>query len=107
MLVVAIGGKLSAPKRYTAGNAVVSTCTQDRDSDKSGDSQTYVSELSLTAVMISATSFDFSQPFVFLPYPVWSFVEKGVLVSINFDQPYHLLSYFNKIFGNQIAINAP
>ncbi len=105
MLLAAAGGKLSTHNSPVTGEQASRQDTGHPE--KAGDNQTFVSELSLTAVTVSASSFDFSQPFILLPSPVWSFVEKGILISTNFDKPYHLLSYFNKIFGNQIAINAP
>lgn len=80
---------------------------QQAASDPADDSpvQTVVSELS--AIVTPATSFAFQHTSYLLPTPAWSLLAVSVVVIQPFHEPFFFLSYFKKVFGHYIAINAP
>lgn len=67
--------------------------------------QSVVSELSPMATG-SITTLDFQPHYVFLAPTSWAFVARSVR-RLEVAKPPFLLSYFQNLFGNYIATNAP
>ncbi|MBB5281882.1 hypothetical protein HNQ92_000003 [Rhabdobacter roseus] len=105
LLVVAVGGKswsVLPEKSRSVPATEKSTATPEKQSE-----QANVSALSLDAVVTPASSFDFSQQYYVLPPPSWRAIEVLTTVPACFHEFFHFFSYFRKVFGHHIAINAP
>lgn len=70
--------------------------------------QTTVRALSLDAVVISLFSFHLSQYILPAPQPAVGFSGRSVnYLPVRFWEPLFFFCYFHKVFGKQIAANAP
>ncbi|HEV7351141.1 hypothetical protein [Telluribacter sp.] len=105
LLLVAVGGKSWSVTQE--GKQKVATEQKATAADERQPDAARMSELSLDAVVIPASSFDFAQTFYLLPPPTWRFVEVASALPASFSEPFHFFSYFRKVFGHHIAINAP
>ncbi|GAB3177251.1 hypothetical protein [Telluribacter humicola] len=105
LLMVAVGGKSWSVSQE--GKHKVALEQKATAADESRSDAAKVSELSLDAVVIPAASFDFAQAIYLLPPPTWHFVEVATAIPASFSEPFYLFSYFRKVFGHHIAINAP
>jgi hypothetical protein len=109
ILTVAVGNKAwYAHIQETTKASLHQQAASKAASDPANDSpvQTVVSELS--AIVTPATSFAFQHTGYLLPTPTWSLLlAVSVVVIQPFHEPFFFLSYFRKVFGHYIAINAP
>jgi hypothetical protein len=72
---------------------------------QSQENQCFVSELSLE-VVVPSHAFEFGDEFIILPHPQIIYLEESAPNKV-FSKPIYRLSYFDKLFEHQIAVNAP
>jgi hypothetical protein len=110
LLAVSMGARTLVPSAYETPPVAVTQV--EKAVEPSGHeipaTQTTVSALTLDAVVISLFSFQLS-PY-FLPFSQWvtRFCEERVVVfAACFSEPLFFFCYLQKVFGKQIAANAP
>lgn len=110
LLVVSMGSRaIPTADDLSAGVSLNQVDHQDcGDTQSNPTEQTTVSALSLDAVVISLFSYHFSQYFLpTQPLSARFATTLRVVTPARFSEPLFFFCYFQKVFGNQIASNAP
>jgi len=111
LLVVSMGSRaIPTGGDHSAGVSLhqVDHQTDSGDAQSNPADQTTVSALSLDAVVISLFSYHFSQYFLpSQPLSARFATTLRMLFPSRFSEPLFFFCYFQKVFGNQIASNAP
>lgn len=100
LLTSVLGKQLPQPHESEKPNK-----EQSSDKKQSQEHQSFVSELSLE-VVVPSHAFDFGHDIIVLPAPQIIFLEESTATKV-FTKPVYRLSYFDKLFEHQIAVNAP
>ncbi|WP_345032725.1 hypothetical protein [Ravibacter arvi] len=107
LLVVSIGFPTVSPEAGTSSHEITRQ-KEGKAASETPSEQTEVRALTLDAVVISVFSFHFSQYFLPAPQLSTGFPElASAIFAACFSEPLFFFSYFQKVFGKQIAANAP
>lgn len=105
LLVVTMG---SLTRDYPLPTNSVEQSEVEQTQDSATSDETSVSELRLDAVVIGLYHFHFSPYALPIPQVAYFISEKSVrLLPSRFKEPLFFFKYFLKVFGKQIAANAP
>lgn len=110
LLAVSMGVRSVPATAYDGAALTVEQIGQDlaADHQEPASEPTIVSALSLDAVVISLFSYHFSPYFLPAPQLAVRFADRSrATLPARFSEPLFFFCYFHKVFGKQIAANAP
>ncbi len=108
LLVASMGSRGIHPEYSAEVPGIEKSETKSPAGQENQGEQTTISALSLDAVVISLFSFHLSQYILPAPQPaVRLFGRSGNCLPARFSEPLFFFCYFHKVFGKQIAANAP
>lgn len=108
LLAASMGTRAVRPEHIQGTSAIEKSEKKSPAGSENAGKQTTVSALSIDAVVISLFSFHLSQYILPAPQPSVRFSGRsGNLLPARFTEPLFFFCYFHKVFGKQIAANAP
>lgn len=108
LLVASMGPRVVQPEHAPGIPAIEKSEKKSPTAQETPGEQTKISALSLDAVVISLFSFHLSQYILPAPQPTVRLSSRsGNRLPARFSEPLFFFCYFHKVFGKQIAANAP